>query len=151
LKQKEVNAMSTGSERPIGLQAGQFSMAAMLSVVFACAVYFGFLRITGDYLSLLGNGGRFGVRENQWLPPLSIFVSWFVLMAIYNYWQLPSAMRVHYAGPVIFTPLALLLCLAAGARDSIFPQLFVYGFFVSVLFGFPIVAIMLFARFVRRS
>ena len=67
--------MSTGNEVHAGLQARQFSLAGMLSMVFACAVYFGLLRITGDYLTIL-DGGRSALNNNEWLPLLSIFICW---------------------------------------------------------------------------
>ena len=72
------------------------------------------------------------------------------LWAVYRYWKLEPAMKIHYAGPLIFTPIILFFCLVSALRASAVPLVFGYGFFASVLFGFPIVAIMLFARFVRR-
>jgi hypothetical protein len=53
---------------------------------------------------------------------------------------------VHYAGPIIFTPLSLFL-VCGGAIHPIFllpPLAALYGCYVSILIGFPIAAIMLF-------
>jgi hypothetical protein len=148
--------MSTGNEFRVGLRAKQFSLAGMLSVVFASSVYFGFLRITDAYLTILFRADRSVISVNRWLPPLSIFISWFALWGVYRYWRLRPALRIHSAGPLFFTPIVLLMCVATVRHDSaasllldVFPDI-AYGFFVGVLFGFPIVAIILFARFVRR-
>jgi hypothetical protein len=154
--------MSTENQSPESLGPRQFSLAGMLSVVLACAVYLGVLRITAEYLSSF-NGPDYGVVDRPpygWVPLITVVVSWAALWAIYHYWELRPALRVHYAGPVVFLPLSLLLTPAIISnffhtqhRSSLAIALFVISFgpFVSVLFGFPVVALMLVVRVLRRE
>jgi hypothetical protein len=149
--------MTTDESLRSPLAPRQFSLAEMMSLLFACAVYFGLLRTTGEYLTGFSRLGFYCTRESQWLPMLSVVVAWLVLLVTYGYWNLRPALRIHFVGPIVYTPILFLICLVAYA-DKPRPDLLLnmclamsYGFFVSVLFGFPIVALMLFTRIMRRQ
>lgn len=131
----------------------QFSLAGLLSFFLACGIYFGLLSTTvGSMDELL-----FTTRTSPWRLISTIVISWGGLWALYRQWRLKAAMVVHYTGPMacgmlalVALPLSLLAnTIKESAQFSL--HLFLYGPFISVLFGFPVVVVMLIYRVLKRE
>jgi hypothetical protein len=132
----------------------QFSLAGLLSFVLACAFYFGLLRETVTSLGEPGNT----IRTSPWQLIATIVISWGGLLALYRCWKLNAALVIHYTGPVACGLLALMflavsLSPAHTMLESIqaFFYVLLYGPFISVLFGFPVVVVMLIYRVLKRD
>jgi hypothetical protein len=128
------------------LRPRQFTLSGLMSFMIGWSAYFSMI---GGLMRLMGDDRSW--RRHEWLLIVcTVAGCWTVLWFLYRRWGLRHALRVHYAGPIIFTPLSFLLLLLAGfdrppVADFLLlpPAAALYGCCMSVLFGFPIAAIML--------
>ena len=124
----------------------QFTLGGLMSFVVGWSAYCSVIATTWPLLGSSYGWDQNYRRPNGWLIGTTVAVCWIVLWFLYRRWGLRHALKVHYAGPIIFTPLCLFL-VCVGAIDPIFflpPLAALYGCYVSILIGFPIAAIMLF-------
>lgn len=132
---------------------GQFSLAGMLSVFLACGIYFGLLTVTVGAPEAWANIER----DLPWRPVWTILLSWGGLLALYRVWNLSPALSIHYSGPLACSAVALaalaINLFARSVTESLQISLYflLYGFFVSVFFGFPVVVVMLIYRCLKRD
>jgi len=144
--------MAAGSPTSQPYASRQFSLAGLLSFVLACAIYFGLLSTTAAVL-----GERyFTIYASPWRLFGTVVISWAALFALYRCWKLKGAVTIHYTGPItcgIVALAALAICLLTDAREPIgvFLVVLMYGPFISVLFGFPVVVVMLIYRLLKRD
>ena len=131
----------------------QFGLAGLLSFFVASAVYLGLLTIT------IGSTGTLADLDRSFPRRLiaTIVISWGGLLALYCYWELKPALVVHLVGPIVCGVLAVvafLLSVVASPRMEFVQVFFVVlldGPFISVLFGFPVVVVMLIYRVLKRD
>ena len=148
------NSMAPDNEVSRPCAPRQFSLAGLLSFVLACGLYFGLLTTTvGSWNEEL----RFSSGDFPGRLIWTIVIGWGGLLVLYCCWKLKAALTVHFIGPMacgILALLALALNLVTNTIwDSvqIFIALLLYGPFVSVLFGFPVVVVMLIYRVLKRE
>ena len=140
--------MATDDEVSRQYAPRQFSLAGLLSLFLACGLYFGLLTIAADILG-------FGRPTSPWRMISTIVISWGGLLVLYHYWKLRAALVIHYIGPMTCGMLALitlagnLLINPVERSLDIFLYVFLYGPFISVLFGFPVVVVMLIYRVLK--
>lgn len=121
----------------------QFSLAGLLSFFVACGIYFGLLAIT---MHILGEP-----LDNTfpWRLIATIVISWGGLLTLYRYWGLKAAMAAHFVGPVVCGILAVVAFVfsfpAFPIKESaqVFLVVLLYGPFISVFFGFPVVVVVM--------
>jgi len=145
--------MTTTGDAAPQFAPGQFSLAGMLSAFLGCGIYFGLLTAATGLGRILAEPGSVSSALVFW----TIVLSWGGLWALYNYWNLKAAFVIHYTGPLACGILAAVIIVASlpfhAVGDALQPSLFVllYGPFISVLFGFPVVVIMLVYRVLKRN
>jgi hypothetical protein len=140
----------------------QFTLAGLMSFVVAWSAYFSLLAASVSWLQAdLRRGER---QFNPWLAGVTVALLWVLFRWLYRRWGLRQALRVHYAGPLIFAALASLMFFGelftpSGVRSiaEIAVRLMLvlleawalgllYGCYVSMLIGFPVVMLMLWVR-----
>ena len=139
-------------------QPRQFTLAGLMSFVVGWSAYCSVIAATWSWVGSnywLDEDDR---RPNRWLMGVTVAGCWVLLWFLYRRWGLRHALKVHCAGPMIFTLLSALLGVVGalgalsngGAMDAVIvvclaPLLgALYGCFISILIGFPIAVIMLF-------
>lgn len=124
----------------------QFTLGGLMSFVVGWSAYCSVIATTWPLVRNNDAWDEDYRRPNAWLIGATVAGCWIVLWFLYRCWGLRHALKVHYAGPIIFTPLSLFL-VCGGVMNPIFllPLLAaLYGCCVSILIGFPIAVIMLF-------
>ena len=124
----------------------QFTLGGLMSFVVGWSVYWSVMAATRPLLGSSYGWDEDYRRPNGWLIGATVAGCWIVLWVLYRRWGLRDALKVHYAGPIIFTPLVLFL-VCGGTINPIFllpPLAALYGCYVSILIGVPIAVIMLF-------
>ncbi|MGD0901107.1 MAG: hypothetical protein ABR915_25025 [Thermoguttaceae bacterium] len=123
----------------------QFTLGGLMSFVVGWSAYCSTLAAVRPFVE---NGYSWDAnyrQANGWAIGTTVAACWIVLWFLYRRWGLRHALRIHYAGPIIFTPLSLLLLFGGVPDPIVFPLVAaVYGCFVSIVIGFPIAVIMLF-------
>jgi hypothetical protein len=131
----------------------QFSLAGLMSFFLACGLYFGLVSVTAELMSARpgSNPALIGRAIG------TVVISWGGLWALYRCWKLKAALVIHYTGPFACGMLGLailpfsLIAHSVGESVLVFVLVFLYGPFISVLFGFPVVVLMLIYRVLRRD
>jgi hypothetical protein len=142
----------------------QFTLAGLMSFVAGWSAYCSVIAAARSWGGSNYSGDERYRRPNSWLMGVTVATCWAVLWFLYRRWGLRHALKVHYAGPIIFMSLSVLLGFVvlgaalghSGAADLSILLVFLvpllaalYGCFISILIGFPIAVIMLF--YVRPS
>jgi len=74
----------------------QFTLVGLLSFALALSVYFAMMASVWSVIIACDYGPR-----RVWPVFATIPTAWCVLWWLYQRWQLPWALRIHYAGPVM--------------------------------------------------
>ena len=130
----------------------QFTLGGPMLFVVGWSAYFSMIGAAWSWVGNIYPRYDDSPRPNVWLMGATVAGCWIVLWFLYRRWGLRHALKVHYAGPMIFTPLSLFLAaLGVLARQTMDPTILLlpllgalYGCFISILIGFPIAVIMLF-------
>ena len=137
-------------------QPRQFTLGGLMSFVVGWSAYCSVIATVWSWLESDFSLDEEYRRPSGWLMGVTVAACWIVLWLLYRRWGLRHALRIHYTGPIIFTPLAALVSLAGilgalGDRHTIDPTFFfapllvaLYGCLISIVIGFPIAVIMLF-------
>jgi hypothetical protein len=129
----------------------QFTLGGLMSFVVGWSAYFSVIGMGCRFLADLSPEDGALLPSDAWSMGATTAGCWIVLWLLYRSWGLRQALRIHYAGPMIFAPLSLLIMILSrgpGLEPIVAVPLagVLYVCLVSILFGFPIATIMLFFR-----
>ncbi len=134
----------------------QFTLGGMMSFVVGWSAYCSVIAAACSWVGSDYPRDEDYRQPNGWLMGVTVTGCWVVLWFLYRRWGLRHGLKVHYAGPLIFTVLAVLLGVVGvlgslGDGRAIDPLMLLapllgalYGCFISTLIGFPVAVIMLF-------